>query len=41
MGSSLDELSFVIEELLGAKCEMATMTSKSLEEYYGHRDRDK
>lgn len=37
----IDELSFVIEELLGAKCEMATMTSKSLEEYYGHRDRDK
>lgn len=34
----IDELSFVLEELLGAKCEMATMTSKSLEEYYEHRD---
>ena len=28
----------VLEELLGSKCEMATMTSKSLEEYYEHRD---
>lgn len=37
----IDELSFVLEELLGAKCEMATMTSKSLEEYYERRDRDK
>ena len=37
----IDELAFVLEELLGAKCEMATMTSKSLEEYYERRDRDK
>lgn len=37
----IDELPFVLEELLGIKCEMATMTSKSLEEYYGHRDWDK
>lgn len=37
----IDELPFVLEELLGAKCEMATMTSKSLGEYYGHRDWDK
>ena len=37
----IDELPFVLEELLGTKCEMATMTSKSLEEYYGHRDWNK
>lgn len=37
----IDELPFILEELLGAKCEIATMTSKSLEEYYGHRDWDK
>lgn len=37
----IDELPFVLDELLGTKCEMATMTSKSLEEYYGHRDWDK
>lgn len=36
----IDELSFVLEKLLDAKCEMATMTSKSLEEYYGKRDYD-
>lgn len=37
----IDELPFILEELLGAKCEIVTMTSKSLEEYYGHRDWDK
>lgn len=34
----IDELPFVLSYLLNAECEMATMTSKSLEEYYGHRD---
>ena len=34
----IDELPLVLEQLLGCKCEMATMTSKSLEEYYGYRD---
>lgn len=34
----IDELPFVLEELLGAKCEMATMTSDSLKEYYNRRD---
>ena len=28
----------LLERLLGCKCEIATMTSKSLEEYYGYRD---
>ena len=37
----IDELPFVLEELLGAKCETATMTSRSLEEYYTRRDYDK
>ena len=34
----IDELPSVLSYLLNAECEMATMTSKSLEEYYGHRD---
>nr|DAG19896.1 MAG TPA: helicase/RNA Complex, VIRAL PROTEIN-RNA complex [Caudoviricetes sp.] len=34
----IDELPFVLSYLLNTECEMATMTSKSLEEYYGHRD---
>lgn len=34
----IDELPYVLEKLLNAKCEMATMTSKSLEEYYEYRD---
>lgn len=37
----IDELPYILEELLGSKCETATMTSKSLEEYYGHRDLDR
>lgn len=36
----IDELPFVLKKLLGAKCEMATMTSKSLEEYYMRRNFD-
>lgn len=34
----IDELPSVLRYLLNSECEMATMTSKSLEEYYGHRD---
>lgn len=34
----IDELPYVLEKLLNAKCGMATMTSKSIEEYYGYRD---
>lgn len=34
----IDELPLVLEQLLGCKCEIATMTSKSLEEYYKYRD---
>lgn len=34
----IDELPYVLSYLLNVECEMATMTSKSLEEYYGHRD---
>ena len=34
----IDELPSVLRYLLNAECEMATMTSKSLEEYYAHRD---
>jgi hypothetical protein len=34
----IDELPFVLSYLLNAECEMATMTSKSLEEHYGHRE---
>lgn len=34
----IDDMPFVLEELLGAKCEAATMTSGSLEDYYGRRD---
>lgn len=37
----IDELPYILEELFGSKCETATMTSKSLEEYYGHRDLDR
>lgn len=37
----IDELPYILEELLDSKCETATMTSKSLEEYYGHRDLDR
>lgn len=37
----IDELPYILKELLGSKCETATMTSKSLEEYYGHRDLDR
>lgn len=37
----IDVLPYILEELLGSKCETATMTSKSLEEYYGHRDLDR
>ena len=37
----IDELPYILEKLLGSKCETATMTSKSLEEYYGHRDLDR
>lgn len=36
----IDELPLVLEQLLGCKCEMATMTSKSLEEYLEIRDYD-
>lgn len=34
----IDELPLVLEQLLGCKCEIATMTGKSLEEYYEYRD---
>ena len=34
----IDELPSVLRYLLNSECEMATMTSKSLEEYYGNRD---
>ena len=34
----IDELPSVLNYLLNAECEMATMTSKSLEEYYGRRN---
>ena len=34
----IDELPNILSILLGTDCEMATMTSKSIEEYYSHRD---